>query len=203
MNPKGPNTGREKVKKGGSFLCHKSFCYRYRPVARFPSTPDSAAMNVGFRCANSIPISISMNKKRSKDKRDEEEGINDRIEKEKEKEKEKVNEKEKDERGNNVIGSKEDSNDKRSLKIEEKEKEIERKGNEVEKEKEKEDGEENISVVTLEEKIMTQEDFSDSKINDDEMDKGSNENENENVTKETIIKVTNDEKYEIYSDNEL
>jgi sulfatase modifying factor 1 len=53
VNPAGPATGREKVKKGGSFLCHRTFCYRYRTVARFPSTPDSATQNVGFRCARS------------------------------------------------------------------------------------------------------------------------------------------------------
>eukprot|EP00597_Dinobryon_sp_UTEXLB2267_P017322 CAMPEP_0201105534 /NCGR_PEP_ID=MMETSP0812-20130820/46415_1 /ASSEMBLY_ACC=CAM_ASM_000668 /TAXON_ID=98059 /ORGANISM="Dinobryon sp., Strain UTEXLB2267" /LENGTH=324 /DNA_ID=CAMNT_0047365443 /DNA_START=80 /DNA_END=1054 /DNA_ORIENTATION=- len=50
-NPTGPATGREKVKKGGSFLCHRSFCYRYRVAARFPSSPDSATLNIGFRCA--------------------------------------------------------------------------------------------------------------------------------------------------------
>jgi formylglycine-generating enzyme len=50
-NPRGPESGRDKVKKGGSFLCHRSFCYRYRTIARFPSTPDSATYNVGFRCA--------------------------------------------------------------------------------------------------------------------------------------------------------
>jgi sulfatase modifying factor 1 len=54
-NPTGPLGGREKVKKGGSFLCHKSFCYRYRTAARFPSTPDSATYNVGFRCAMDTP----------------------------------------------------------------------------------------------------------------------------------------------------
>jgi sulfatase modifying factor 1 len=51
VDPKGPTEGKDKVKKGGSFLCHKSYCYRYRIAARFPSTPDSAAMNIGFRCA--------------------------------------------------------------------------------------------------------------------------------------------------------
>ncbi len=51
VDPQGPLAGVEKQKKGGSFLCHKSFCYRYRTVARFPSTPDSATYNVGFRCA--------------------------------------------------------------------------------------------------------------------------------------------------------
>lgn len=53
IDPIGPAFGRERVKKGGSFLCHRSFCYRYRTVARFPSTPDSATQNVGFRCARS------------------------------------------------------------------------------------------------------------------------------------------------------
>lgn len=53
INPQGPESGREKVKKGGSFLCHQSYCYRYRTIARFPSTPDSATLNVGFRCARS------------------------------------------------------------------------------------------------------------------------------------------------------
>lgn len=50
-NPTGPATGAEKVKKGGSFLCHKSYCYRYRSAARYPSTADSGTYNIGFRCA--------------------------------------------------------------------------------------------------------------------------------------------------------
>lgn len=50
-NPKGPLTGTERVQKGGSFLCHRSYCYRYRIVARHHSTPDSATLNTGFRCA--------------------------------------------------------------------------------------------------------------------------------------------------------
>jgi sulfatase modifying factor 1 len=43
----------EKVKKGGSFLCHPSFCHRYRCAARSKNTPDTTAMNIGFRCASS------------------------------------------------------------------------------------------------------------------------------------------------------
>jgi formylglycine-generating enzyme len=39
--------------KGGSFLCHASYCRRYRPGARTGSTPDSTASNVGFRVARS------------------------------------------------------------------------------------------------------------------------------------------------------
>lgn len=42
---------REKVLKGGSFLCHISYCYRYRIAARSPLTADSCASNTGFRVA--------------------------------------------------------------------------------------------------------------------------------------------------------
>jgi Sulfatase-modifying factor enzyme 1 len=55
FNPRGPSEGRDRVKKGGSFLCHRSFCYRYRTVARYPTTPDSATLNSGFRCAKNVP----------------------------------------------------------------------------------------------------------------------------------------------------
>ena len=40
----------EKLKKGGSFLCHKSYCFRYRNAARHKNSPDSATSNNGFRC---------------------------------------------------------------------------------------------------------------------------------------------------------
>ncbi|XP_066261558.1 formylglycine-generating enzyme [Euwallacea similis] len=40
-----------KVKKGGSFLCHQSYCWRYRCAARSSNTHDSTASNLGFRCA--------------------------------------------------------------------------------------------------------------------------------------------------------
>ena len=43
--------GENRVKKGGSFLCHHTYCYRYRIAARYESPPDSANYNVGFRCA--------------------------------------------------------------------------------------------------------------------------------------------------------
>jgi len=39
------------VQKGGSYLCHESYCRRYRVAARQGNTPDSSAGNVGFRCA--------------------------------------------------------------------------------------------------------------------------------------------------------
>ena len=49
-NPAGPQHGTDKVQKGGSYLCHHSYCRRYRVAARQGSTPDSSAGNVGFRC---------------------------------------------------------------------------------------------------------------------------------------------------------
>ena len=53
-DPQGPPAGDNKVKKGGSFMCHQFTCYRYRMAARMPLTPDSSAANVGFRCAASV-----------------------------------------------------------------------------------------------------------------------------------------------------
>ncbi|GEM05328.1 hypothetical protein HMI01_23160 [Halolactibacillus miurensis] len=38
------------VTRGGSFLCHHSYCNRYRVAARTANTPDSSASNIGFRC---------------------------------------------------------------------------------------------------------------------------------------------------------
>ena len=44
----------DKVKKGGSFMCTPSFCHRYRCAARGKNTPDTSAVNLGFRCAKSL-----------------------------------------------------------------------------------------------------------------------------------------------------
>lgn len=52
-DPVGPSYGNDKVKKGGSFMCSKKFCYRYRCSARDKNTADSSASNLGFRCAKS------------------------------------------------------------------------------------------------------------------------------------------------------
>ena len=38
-----------KLSKGGSFLCHKSYCFRYRIAARFGTSPDSSTTHHGFR----------------------------------------------------------------------------------------------------------------------------------------------------------
>lgn len=36
--------------RGGSYLCHQSYCNRYRVAARTSNTPDSSTGNLGFRC---------------------------------------------------------------------------------------------------------------------------------------------------------
>jgi len=43
-------TGRRSM-RGGSFLCHESYCNRYRVAARGSNTPASASSNCGFRLA--------------------------------------------------------------------------------------------------------------------------------------------------------
>ncbi len=43
--------GFELALKGGSYLCHASYCHRYRPAARSGAAADSSTGNVGFRCA--------------------------------------------------------------------------------------------------------------------------------------------------------
>jgi formylglycine-generating enzyme len=50
-DPKGPPEGTARVMKGGSYLCHDSYCNRYRVAARTSNTPDSSTGHLGFRCA--------------------------------------------------------------------------------------------------------------------------------------------------------
>jgi formylglycine-generating enzyme required for sulfatase activity len=44
--------GEKRVRRGGSYLCHDSYCNRYRVAARSSNTAESSAGNIGFRCAN-------------------------------------------------------------------------------------------------------------------------------------------------------
>ena len=39
----------ERLLKGGSYLCHRSYCYRYRIAARTGVSADSSTGHVGFR----------------------------------------------------------------------------------------------------------------------------------------------------------
>lgn len=52
LDPTGPATGTHRVMRGGSYLCHDSYCFRYRVAARSANTPDSSAGNIGFRCVS-------------------------------------------------------------------------------------------------------------------------------------------------------
>jgi sulfatase modifying factor 1 len=56
-NPRGPTDSYDpedpyavrRVIKGGSFLCHESYCESFRPSARRGTTPDTGSSHVGFR----------------------------------------------------------------------------------------------------------------------------------------------------------
>lgn len=52
--PKGPPAGVHRVMRGGSYLCHPSYCWRYRNAARSASAPNSSAGHIGFRCARNV-----------------------------------------------------------------------------------------------------------------------------------------------------
>ena len=51
VNPRGPSHGDRRVQRGGSYLCHLSYCRRYRVSARSASEPASSTGNTGFRVA--------------------------------------------------------------------------------------------------------------------------------------------------------
>ena len=62
INPQGPPKSydsnepyaQKKVSRGGSFLCHKSYCTGYRNSMRMKSTPDTSSMHTGFRTVRSL-----------------------------------------------------------------------------------------------------------------------------------------------------
>src|SRR5262245_1077000 len=56
----------ERVIKGGSFLCHESYCESYRPTARRGTPTDTGTGHIGFRCA----MTEEMWKKRKESSRD-------------------------------------------------------------------------------------------------------------------------------------
>jgi formylglycine-generating enzyme len=53
-DPTGPPFGQAKVMRGGSYLCHDSYCNRYRVAARSSNTLDSSTGNMGFRCVKEV-----------------------------------------------------------------------------------------------------------------------------------------------------
>ena len=54
-DPAGPRYGMGRAMRGGSYLCHASYCLRYRTSARTSNTPQSSSGNVGFRIAAAFP----------------------------------------------------------------------------------------------------------------------------------------------------
>ncbi len=58
FNPNGPSSGYDpdeptapkRVVRGGSFLCHASYCSSYRVSARMKTSPDTGLEHTGFRC---------------------------------------------------------------------------------------------------------------------------------------------------------
>ena len=65
VDPVGPESGWAdpsapdipmRVIKGGSFLCARNYCARYRPAARSSQAVDTSACHIGFRCVrNATP----------------------------------------------------------------------------------------------------------------------------------------------------
>jgi formylglycine-generating enzyme len=57
-NPQGPDSSYDpqeptvpkRVHRGGSYLCHESYCSGYRPSARMKASPDTSLSHTGFRC---------------------------------------------------------------------------------------------------------------------------------------------------------
>ena len=48
------SAGTHRVMRGGSYLCHPSYCFRFRVSARGANTPDSSTGNLGFRTARDV-----------------------------------------------------------------------------------------------------------------------------------------------------
>lgn len=48
----------ERTQKGGSYLCHASYCHRYRIAARAGRSPDTSAAHSGFRLAWDITARV-------------------------------------------------------------------------------------------------------------------------------------------------
>lgn len=55
-DPGGPSSGTRRVIRGGSYLCHESYCNRYRVAARSANDPLSSTGHMGFRCAGPRPL---------------------------------------------------------------------------------------------------------------------------------------------------
>lgn len=59
FDPRNPYEPEVRVVRGGSFLCHDSYCASYRPSARMASSPDTGLSHTGFRCVKDMMLSTS------------------------------------------------------------------------------------------------------------------------------------------------
>lgn len=50
VDPRNPDAPESRVHRGGSYLCHASYCSSYRPSARMACAPDTGLQHLGFRC---------------------------------------------------------------------------------------------------------------------------------------------------------
>jgi formylglycine-generating enzyme len=66
-NPLGPISGDSKVIKGGSFLCHDSYCNRYRISARTSHPRSGYTAHIGFRCVANKKQNYLVHSERSKE----------------------------------------------------------------------------------------------------------------------------------------
>jgi sulfatase modifying factor 1 len=55
-DPRGPLAGERRAVRGGSYICHASYCRRYRVSGRSSNVPDDATGNLGFRVAADLPV---------------------------------------------------------------------------------------------------------------------------------------------------
>ena len=55
-DPLNREPGPNRSMRGGSFLCHESYCSRYRVAARSSNTPNSSSSNIGFRVVRTEPL---------------------------------------------------------------------------------------------------------------------------------------------------
>jgi formylglycine-generating enzyme required for sulfatase activity len=54
VDPTGPEEGANRVQRGGSYLCHESYCDRYHVHSRSQNPPNTSTGNLGFRVAASV-----------------------------------------------------------------------------------------------------------------------------------------------------
>jgi sulfatase modifying factor 1 len=53
-DPKGPPSGSRRMNKGGSYVCHESYCWRHRNAARTGTDPDTSTGHIGFRAVRDV-----------------------------------------------------------------------------------------------------------------------------------------------------